>query len=174
MRSPCLVLLTLVAVGSCTTQQARRSDTTSPAAATLAGSTTSDAAAVRLIIDSADARFDAAALKGDTAVLAGFYASDAVFMPDNMQAARGHGAIAKELAGILGAMKPTAFKLQPQDVIVTGDYAIETGAYDIASQMPKAAKPIDAIGKYLVVWKKQSDGSYKIIRDIFNSDVPAK
>lgn len=39
---------------------------------------------------------------------------------------------------------------------------------------PKASKPVHEIGKYLTVWKKQPDGSYRIIRDIFNSDGPMK
>ncbi|HEX4469151.1 MAG TPA: DUF4440 domain-containing protein [Gemmatimonadaceae bacterium] len=173
MRSPCLALLTLVAVAACTTQQARRTDTTSPAAATLAGAPATDAAAVRRAIDSANARFDAAALKGDTAALAGFYADDAVFMGANMPAERGHEAIAKGFAGMLAAMKPTAFKLQTQDLIVSGEYVIETGTYDITSQVPKATKPMHDVGKYLVAWRKQADGSYKIVRDIANSDLPA-
>ena len=69
-------------------------------------------------------------------------------------------------------MKPTAFKVQTQDLIVSGEYAIETGTYDISSQVPKATKPMRDVGKYLVVWRKQPDGTYKIIRDIANSDLP--
>lgn len=170
MRSPRLALLTLLTVGACTTQQARRNDTTSPATATLAGNPAGNAASVRQFIENANSQFDAAALKGDTAALASFYAEDAILMSSNMPAIRGHEAIASAFFGMLAAMHPTVFKLQTQDVIVTGEYAIETGAFDIANQVPKAAKPIQSTGKYLVVWKKQSDGSYKIIRDIANSD----
>ena len=173
MRSPRLALFTLVVFAACTTQQARRTDTTSPAAATLAGTPASDAAVVRQLIDSANARFGAAALKGDTAALAGFYAGDAILMPANLPAARGHEAIAKMFAGMVAAMKPTAFRLQTQDLIVSGEYAIETGTYDMSNQVGKATKPVRDVGKYLVLWKKQPDGSYKIIRDIANSDAPA-
>ena len=167
-----LTCLVLVALAACGTKDARRADSAAPATATLAGSSTPDIAAVRQAIDSADARFDAAALKGDTAALAGFYADDAIFMGSNMPASRGHAAIAKGFAGMMSAMKLTAFKLQTQDLIVTGEYAIETGTYDITSQAPKATKPMHDVGKYLVVWKKQPDGTYKIIRDIANSDQP--
>lgn len=31
----------------------------------------------------------------------------------------------------------------------------------------------DRIGKYLTVFRKQADGSWKIFRDCFNLDVPA-
>ena len=173
MRSS-LTCLVLVAAAACGTKDARRSDTAAPAAATLAGAPSSDAAAVRQMIDSANARFDAAALKGDTAALAAFYADDAVFMGANMPAERGHEAIAKGFAGMLAAMKPTAFKVQTQDLIVSGEYAIETGTYDMTNQGSKATKPMRDVGKYLVVWRKQPDGSYKIIRDIANSDQPTK
>ena len=33
--------------------------------------------------------------------------------------------------------------------------------------------PVTDRGKYVVVWKKQPDGSWKAISDIFNSDLPA-
>ena len=174
MRSHCLALITLVAATACTTKDARRTDTTAPATATLAGTPAPDAAAVRQAIDSADARFGAAALKGDTAALAGFYTDDALFMSSNAPAARGHDAIAKNFAGMTSAMKLSTFKLQAQDVVVAGDYAVETGTYDLTFSTPKAAKPTHDVGKYLVLWKKQTDGSYKILRDISNSDLPAK
>jgi uncharacterized protein (TIGR02246 family) len=169
MRSLRFALVALAAVAACTTKDARRSDTAAPAAATLAGTPTADA--VRQTIDSNDARFAVAALKADTAALAGFYTDDAIFMAPNMPASRGHDAIAKSFAGMTSAMKLTAFKLQAQDVIVAGDYAIETGAFDLAATAPKATKPQHDVGKYLVLWKKQADGSYRIARDIFNSDL---
>src|SRR5215467_14346049 len=111
MRSSCLALLSLAAVAACTTQQARRTDTTSPAAATLAGAPATDAA-VRQAIDTANARFGVAALKGDTAALTAFYTDDAMFMTPNMPASRGHEAIAKGFGGMMAEMKLTAFRLQ--------------------------------------------------------------
>lgn len=171
MRSSCLALLSLAALAACTTQQARRTDTTSPAAATLAGAPATEAA-VKQAIDSADARFGVAAMKGDVAALASFYTDDAMFMGPNAPAYRGHDAITKNFADIIAAAKLSAFKLQSTDVIASGDYAIETGTYDQTFTLPKATKAIHDVGKFVVIWKKQTDGSYKIIRDVWNSDLP--
>jgi len=175
MLSPRYSLVALLALVACTTKEARRPDTTAPATATLAGSPAPDVAPVRQAIEAADARFSAAVLKGDTATLAGFYADDAILMPANMKAIRGHEAIAKGLNGLIAAMQPSTFKLQTEDVVVAGDYAIETGSFEMTSKpASKGAKPGQDIEKYVVVWKKQADGSYKIFRDIANSDLPMK
>lgn len=165
-------IVAFLALAACTTKEARRPDTAAPATATLAGSPAPDVAAVRQAIESANARFDSAAVKGDSATLVGLYADDAVLMLSNVPAARGHDAIAKAFGGMVAAMKVSAFKLTTQDVIAAGDYAIETGAFDMSSQAAKGGKPVHDVGKYLVVWKKQADGSYKILRDIANSDQP--
>ena len=172
MRSSCLALVTLVAVAACTTQQARRIDTAAPATATLAGASTTDAAAVRQAIDAINTKFAAAAVAGDTVALSAFYADDAIAMPANTPAQHGRAEISKGFAAMLVAMKPTTMKFQTQDLIVSGDYAIETGSYDVSSKPLQAAKPVHDVGKYLVVWKKQTDGSYKLLRDIGNSDLP--
>jgi ketosteroid isomerase-like protein len=37
---------------------------------------------------------------------------------------------------------------------------------------PTAGPVMKDTGKYLTVWKHQADGSWKIIRDIDNSDLP--
>ena len=175
MLSRRLAFVAFVALAACTTKQARRPDTTSPATATLAGTPSADVAAVRQAVEANNARFDSAALKGDSAALTTFYADSAVLMFSGTPAARGHDAIAKALGGMTAAMKVSAFKLTTQDLIVTGDYAIETGTYDMTSTATaKAAKPKHDVGKYIVLWKKQPDGSYKILRDIANSDLPMK
>jgi ketosteroid isomerase-like protein len=173
MRSPRCALFLLAAVAACATKDARRADTTSPAAATLAGAPAVDAAAVRRAIDAGDSTFSAAALRGDSPALAALYTDDAALMFSDAPIASGHDAIAKRYAAMTSAMKVSAIKLQTQDVTVAGDYAIETGAYDMTSQA-KSAKPVHEIGKYVVVWKKQADGSYKIFRDIANTDSPRK
>jgi len=168
-------IVALLALAACTTKEARRADTAAPAAATLAGSPAPDAAAVRQALEAAGARFSAAVLKGDSATLASFYADDAILMPANMKAVRGHDAIAKALGGMIASMHPSAFKLQIQDVIVAGDYAIETGSLQITTQPARhGAKPSQDVEKYVAVWKKQADGSYKLLRDISNSDQPMK
>ncbi|HEV8236750.1 MAG TPA: DUF4440 domain-containing protein [Gemmatimonadaceae bacterium] len=175
MRLLRFALIAVAAVAACTTKDARRSDTAAPAAATLAGTPSADAAAVRQAIDAANTKFSAAAVQGDTAALAALYDNDAVMMMANAPAARGHDAIAKTFAGMGAAIKLSAIKLQTQDVIVSGDYAIETGAYELTGQpSAKGAKTRHDVGKYIVVWKKQADGSYKLLRDIANSDQPEK
>ena len=172
MRSPCLALFTLLAAAACTTQQARRADTTSPAAATLAGAPAADAAASRAI-QAADSAQAAALIRGDTAGAAAYYADDAIVLPPNDQLAKGHDAIVKAIGNIFAAGKITAFATHREDLLVTGDYAIETLSYDMTIQ-PKTGKSMTDKGKGLTVFKKQPDGSYKAIRDVFNSDLPAK
>jgi ketosteroid isomerase-like protein len=174
MFSPRYSVVALLALAACTTKEARRPDTAAPATATLAGNPAPDVAAVRQAIETNNARFDSAAMKGDSATLVGLYSDDAVLMLSNVPAARGHDAIAKAFGGMTSSMRVSAFKLTTQDVIAAGDYAMETGAFDMTSQAAKAGKPVRDTGKYLVLWKKQADGSYKILRDIANSDLPMK
>jgi ketosteroid isomerase-like protein len=174
MLSPRYSLAAIIALAACTTKEARRPDSAAPATATLAGAPASDAAAVRQAIEANNARYDSAAIRGDTATLAGLYADDAVLMFSNIPAVRGRDAIAKAYGGMASSEKVSALKLTTQDVIAAGDYAIETGAFDMTSQAAKGGKPVHDVGKYLVLWKKQPDGSYKILRDIANSDLPIK
>ena len=166
-----LAAVSLAALACTTKGTSARSDSAAPAAATLSSSV--DPAAVRQTIDSNNARFSAAMVKGDTATVKSLYADDALMMGANEKAVRGANEIAKSFAAMHATMKIPAFELKAQDVIVAGDYAIETGAYTMTMQ-PKTGKAMPDVGKYIVVWKHQPDGSWKIIRDIYNSDQPAK
>jgi uncharacterized protein (TIGR02246 family) len=165
-----LAVASLATLACSTRDTATRADSTAPAAATMASA---DPAAVRQAIDSANARFATAMINGDTAALKANYTEDALFMGANEKTARGREEIGKAFAGMLGAMKVSAASLKSDDVILSGDYAIETGSYTMTTQ-PKTGKAMSDAGKYLVVWKHQPDGSWKIIRDIYNSDQPAK
>lgn len=129
---------------------------------------------VRQAIEQANAGLIAALKAGDPGKAASFYDADAVAMPANLPANRGQQEIVASLTRFFDYLTMTDFSLNIEDVMVTNDIAIETGNTTMTVQPKQAGAP--AIGpdkgKYLAVWKKQADGSWKKLRDIWNSDAP--
>ena len=131
-----------------------------------------DRATVQLAIDSAIAGYHDGLLKGDTAKMSNVYTTDAMVLFPNAPVARGRSGISQLFAGLLANFTVTAATFKTTDLIVTGDYAIETGTYEMTMR-PKKGAPIADVGKYVSIWQKQSDGSWKMVRDISNSDKAA-
>ena len=133
--------------------------------ATPAGLTDADRAA----IDSAGQTFVKNVLASDyTALVKAYYADDAILLPPNMPAATGHAAI----EAVLRTFPPiTAFTIQQEELAGTGDLAYQRGRYRMTLAPPGMAAIPDS-GKYLEIWRKGADGTWKIVRDMFNSDVP--
>ncbi len=130
-----------------------------------------DSAVVRHAIDTANARYADAFKRGDAASLVATYTDDAVVMPPNMTVWEGRAAISQGFAGFLSQFSVVDARLTTKDVIVTADYATERGTYSWTLH-PKSGTGPDIVdnGKYLTVWERQEDGSWKIVRDINNSD----
>lgn len=143
-------------------------DTSAPAAAQAA-----DAGAVRQTIESANARFLDALKRGDTTAAVSNYADDAIVMMPNEGSWRGRDGVRGGFAGFLSQLSVKDAKLNTENVMVGGDLAVETGTFEW-TLLPKGGKEIKDKGKYMTVWKRNSDGSWKIVRDINNSDLPAK
>jgi ketosteroid isomerase-like protein len=55
------------------------------------------------------------------------------------------------------------------DVGSAGDLGYTIGSYHMEFQDPEG-DPVEIDGKYMTVWKKQSDGSWKIAVDMFNAN----
>jgi uncharacterized protein (TIGR02246 family) len=53
-----------------------------------------------------------------------------------------------------------------------GDMVYSQGTYTMTMTNPKTKKPMTDKGKYLTVYTKQADGSWKVVADTFNSDSP--
>lgn len=131
------------------------------------------AAATRAAADtirSLDEQWSTAAGRHDAQAFTAFYAADGMIMPPDMPAATGSDAIQKLVSGLL-ADTTTTLSFQPVDVHVAASngMAWEHGTW----AMTTAAGTPAAAGKYVVVWKRGTDGSWKVAADIFNSNAPA-
>jgi uncharacterized protein (TIGR02246 family) len=135
-----------------------------------AGAAVTDPAAVRDSLDAKNTRLAMAMTTGDTATMMSIYADDAVLMLADMPAARGREAIARVNAGLFSAYTVSNASFTTTDVIVTGDYAIETGAYRMTLK-PRTGPAIPDTGKYISVWRRDANGNWKMIRDMSNSDL---
>jgi ketosteroid isomerase-like protein len=137
-------------------------------AATPAGLAEADRAAIQKATEDAQAHFNAQ--PADFRAHAnGQYTADAVFMPPNMAEIKGADNIGNWMASY-PAINNTKFTIV--DLDGSGDLAYVHGTYEMDVTPPGMTVAMHDKGKYVEIWKKQSDGSWKIVRDIFNSDMP--
>src|SRR3954467_2789265 len=59
------------------------------------------------------------------------------------------------------------------DVAASGDLAYSVGTWQLKGKNP-AGEDVTQTGKYITVWKKQKDGSWKVVADTGTVDPPAK
>ena len=74
-------------------------------------------------------------------------------------------------AELLGPMTlDISWKANKVDVARSGELAYLIGSYEMTVKDPNG-KSVTDLGKFVEVWKKQSDGKWKCVADIFNSDL---
>jgi uncharacterized protein (TIGR02246 family) len=127
--------------------------------------------AVRSRIEQTNEQFMAAINRGDTSAVAALYTVDAVILPPNAETVRGRDGAKALFDGMIQQMGVPTLTLSTVEVTEVGDAAYEVGAYTMRLQPPGAAV-VDDSGKYVVVWKCQGDGAWKLAVDIWNTDLP--
>jgi ketosteroid isomerase-like protein len=100
-----------------------------------------------------------------------FYSDDALVMPPNAPSATTKEAIRKIWKDLLTDAN-ISWKTKKVEVAQSGDLVFSSGTYEVTLNDPTGT-PVNDRGKYLEVWKKQSDGSWKCGVDIWNSDLAA-
>ncbi len=146
--------LALILIASGCTQQ--------PAADTRAA----DEAAVK----DTDAQWSKAAMANDLDGTVSFYSDDASLLPPNAPIATGKAAIRAVWAAMLTPDTTVSWQVTKADVARSGDMAYVVGTYQITAKNAQGKSQEDH-GKLVEVWKKQPDGKWKTVADIFNSDV---
>lgn len=132
-----------------------------------------DPAAVRAAIDAANKQGLESFNAGKPDGMLANYAADAIVMMPGMKAMKGTAEIEAGMKGMFASMDMKNFVVNTTDVMVSGDMAVETGAMSFESG-PKGGKLAADTVKYVTVWKKQADGSWKVVRDINNTDIAPK
>jgi uncharacterized protein (TIGR02246 family) len=127
---------------------------------------------VRAAIAAIDKKFMEDVNRGNAAAGAAAYTDDAILMPPNHSPVEGKQAIEKYLAEISSQLQLSNFQLSILEVDVQGDTTIVRGTYSSSFTVPGTDAPMEDRGKTLNVWKRKADGSWKLHRDIWNSNMP--
>jgi uncharacterized protein (TIGR02246 family) len=133
--------------------------------------TTADTrAAAESAVRETDAQWSKTAGTNDLDGTVSYYSDDASILPPNAPIATGKQAIRAVWATMLTPDTTVSWQVSKADVARSGDLAYVMGTYQIAGKNPKGKSQEDH-GKMVEVWKKQADGKWKTVADIFNSDV---
>jgi uncharacterized protein (TIGR02246 family) len=133
---------------------------------------TPSAADVKSQIRKLNAAWVAAVAARNVEKVAEFYADDGQFLEPGAPVASGRDAITKAWNGLLTSPGFVSLTFSPTSINVAeaGDIAYEVGTYEISMKDAKG-KPTAEKGKYVVIWKKQADGSWKVEVDIDNQGI---
>lgn len=157
-------LLAMLVAASC--NQGRQKDRPGEQQQEIQQARATDEAAIR----AASAAWSQAATAKDLERAVSFYADDAVVLPDKAPATRGKENIRKNWALLLALPGPgLRWQTGSLDIARSGELAYETGAYNFITT-DKKGQSTDSPGKYLVIWKKQTDGSWRVAVDTDNPD----
>ena len=115
----------------------------------------------------------AAANKKDAAALTDLYDENAVLMPKEEEPAIGKAAIAEYYKKLVADphFVPFTLTLNWNSLHVVDGIAITTSVFE--GDVTRNGKQTHFLGKNLLVWKQQADGSWKIFRYMYD-EIPAK
>ena len=131
-----------------------------------------DAAAEKAKIEADCKALQQAYLKGDATTVLSYYDENAVVLVPRKPMVKGRESIEKLIAGWMQSeMKLKEFSSATISVEGAGDFAIQLGRYYETFDL--SGKVIADSGKFVTVWRKQADGSWKMAYDIWNTDIPA-
>ncbi len=103
---------------------------------------------------------------------AGCYTDDASVFPPNTSIITGKEANRRHLEHLFEVPGlHLAWQTTKVEVARSGDLAYSSENYEETANDPNG-NPVTDRGKGVAVWKKQTDGSWKMVADIFNSDLP--
>jgi len=115
------------------------------------------------VITSRSDTWEAALNAKDVDALVELYTTDARLMPPNNEAMSGHDAVRSMFGGMIDA--GMSGELITVEAMVSGDIGYRVGTYQLQSD----DEVVDT-GKFMETWRRDKDGQWRIVNDIWNSD----
>src|ERR1051325_6802388 len=124
-----------------------------------------DPAALKDTIQAREKAWSAAFLAGNGTAIGDLYTEDAQSIQPVGDSWSGRAAIAKGEQAQLDTLAVTAREDLAEEVIPAGpDHAIEVGHYSYQATSKTTKKPVSASGRYMVLWRKDADGVWRLQR----------
>lgn len=112
-------------------------------------------------------------LADDLDSILSFYTEDSYSLPSYQPMIIGKEAMKKmhDATHKNSSQKVETMKFTVIDVFGTKDQMVQIGKYDLTMSMKGMDKKVEDKGKFVSVWVKTSDGSWKIKAEIWNTDM---
>ena len=117
-------------------------------------------------------QYCAALIDGDIERWASLWIDDGVQMPPDIPAVLGTQNIRAGMQQLLD-LYAWDISINPDETRVTGNWAFSRGNYSWAWTPKAEGEKMAGTGKFLTIFQKLDDGSWKIARDCFNGNGPA-
>ncbi len=123
----------------------------------------------RQAIDNGHQHFLNAMADNDTDALLEVLAHDVVFYPPGSDPLHGLDAVRQWYDNVKTEALTDSLSVPNRDVVIADDYGIETGHYQWTLKPVNGGDSFNAAGYFIAIWKKQGDGSWKIVSDLWNN-----
>ena len=118
-------------------------------------------------IDAAQAAFWGAHVRGDAEGLANLVTVDALLWVPGMDEVSGREAIRAAGEEMFAGMSISDFEIESRELSVHGNAAYELATYS-ETLTYEGAEPSAVRGRYLIVWKRDTDGKWRVHRNMFH------
>ena len=112
--------------------------------------------------------FMKAALERGSQGYMSYYADDVVELPNGANAIHGKVNIAETMSFLDDKNNRLTWTPVGADISEAGDLGYTYGTFEFRA-LGKDGKPVTGPGKYTSIWKKQKDGSWKVVLDMGNA-----
>jgi uncharacterized protein (TIGR02246 family) len=131
-----------------------------------------DAEADRRAISKATAELLEAVNASDVSRMLSVWTEDGVLMPPNHESVHGRAAMETYFRQLFSRSK-FRFRFTSSEIQIANDIAFERVTYIAEAWLSGSSRPVEDRGKGLHVYRRQTDRSWKLAQDIWNSDHPA-
>jgi ketosteroid isomerase-like protein len=170
MKTITLVGAALVCVGCSTKAPSSKGDSDAPATATLAGGALAhDSATDRHAIDQVRERELTTLRNYSTQSASDLYTDDVVVMPPDEKAVVGRDSVVAWFKNFADQFNLVGSYPQSR-IVINGDLAVEQYVGELTMTPKKGGKPAHEHFKGIHIYRRQPDGSWRIMTDIWNSD----